>query len=75
MGVESVSVTDALFHALMKSLVILLEETKLIPFSCYQLWNPGNKRTYTSYRRYATNVYMQNHGSSPLKLYGKTTQT
>ena len=61
---------SSLMLALLKSLVI-----PLLGYCC-QLWNPyGRQRTYTSYRSYSTNVYIQNHWSTALKLLGKTVRT
>ena len=51
----------SLILKLLKSLVIPLLEY------CCQLWNPW-KSKHTNYRSYSTNIYIQNHWSTALKL-------
>ena len=70
MGVESVSVEEALSHADTLEISCHFPTRVLLP----GLESMGSKR-HTSYRSYSTNVYIQNHGSTALKLLGKTVQT
>ena len=52
---------------------------------CWHFWNllalklppleSIEDKRYTSYRSYSTNVYMQNHWSTAIKLLGKTART
>ena len=70
MGVESVSVAWALSHADSLEISCHSPTRVLLP----ALESMENKR-HTSYRSYLTNVYIQNHWSTALKLLAKTTRT
>ena len=75
----------SLMLTLLKSLVIALLEY------CCSLWNPWKAkdiqaieaciegfrwcRTFNVFQSYSTNVYIQNHRSTALKLLGKTART
>ena len=70
MGVESVSVVRALSHADTLEISYHFPTRVLLP----ALESMESKR-HTSYRSYSTNVYIQNHWSTALKLLGKTERT
>ena len=70
MGVESVSVEEALSHADTLEISCHFPTRVLLP----GLESMESKR-HTSYRSYSTNVYIQNQGSTALKLLGKTVKT
>ena len=68
--VESVSVAGALSHADTLEISCLSPTRVLLP----ALESMESNR-HTSYRSYSTNVYIQDHWSTALKLLGKTAQT
>ena len=70
MGVESVTVAGALTHADTLEISCHSPTRVLLP----ALESMDSKR-HTSYRSYSTNVHIQNHWSTALKLLGKTAQT
>ena len=70
MGVESVSVVEALSHADTLEISCHSPTRALLP----TLESTESKR-HTSYRSYSTNIYIQNHWSTALTLLGKTAQT
>ena len=70
MGVESVSVVGTLSHADTLESSFHSPTRVLLP----ALESMKSKR-HTSYRSYSTNVYLQNHWSTALKLPGKAAQT
>ena len=70
MGVESVSVMEVLSHADTLEISSNSPTRVLLP----ALESMESKR-HTSYWSYSTNVYIQNHWSTTLKLLGKTART
>ena len=70
MGVESVSVSEALPHA--DTLEISCHSSTRVLLSALE--SMESKR-HTSYRSYSANVYIQSHRSTVLKLLGKTACT
>ena len=73
MGVESVSVAEAL------SPLSCWHSWNLLSFPYYRVLLPSlesmESKRHTSYRSYSTNVYIQNHRRTALKLLGKTART
>ena len=67
---ESVSVAEAVSHADTLEISCHSLTRVLLP----ALESMESKRD-TSYQSYSTNVYIQNHGSTALKLLGKTART
>ena len=66
------------FQSLKRFLLLSLLKSFLIPSLIRKLLSALESmegKWYTSYRRYSTNVYKQNHWSATLKLLGKTEQT
>ena len=70
MGVESVSVAEAHAHADTLEISCHSPTRVLLP----ALESMESKR-HTSYRSYSTNIYIQNHWSTALKLLRKTART
>ena len=70
MGVESVSVEGVISHADTLEISCHSPTRVLLP----ALESMESQR-HTSYRSYSTNVYIQNHRSTALKLLGKTART
>ena len=70
MGVESVSVAVALSHADTHEISCHSPTRVLLP-----ALESMESKSYTSYRSYSTNVYIQNHWSTALKLLWKTAPT
>ena len=70
MGVESVSVAEALSHADTLETSCHFHTRVLLP--ALESMKNGS---HTSNRSYSTNVYIQNHWSTALKLLGKTART
>ena len=70
MGVESVSVAEAFFHADTLEISCHSPTRVILP----ALESTESKR-HTRYRSYSTNVFIQNHWSTALKLLGNTVRT